>query len=207
MSLIRKNSLILFQGDSVTDAGRNRETDDLGPGYPQKVQQYLSAFCGGLHAKVVNRGVSGDRIRDLQRRWQEDCIGLKPDVVNILVGINDCWRRFDSGDPTTVEEFEAGYRDILMRTRAAGAVITMMEPYVLPYPEDRVAWRQDLDPKIHAVRRLAREFAAVLIPLDGILAGLSVRDGLQRYSADGIHPTDAGHVVIAKEWLRAVGLL
>jgi len=207
MSLIKKDSIILFQGDSITDAGRDRETEDLGPGYPQKINQYLSAFCAELNTRVINKGIGGNRVRDLQERWQEDCIDLKPDVVNILIGINDCWRGFDSEDFTSAEAFESGYREILTRTKASGALITMMEPYVFPYPEDRIAWREDLDPKIQAVRRLAREFGAVYIPLDGLLAELITTREPQYYSADGVHPTDAGHAFIAKAWLKAVGLL
>lgn len=207
MSLVKKDSIILFQGDSVTDAGRSREEEDLGAGYPQKVDQYLSSFCADLNARVINRGISGDRVKDLQERWKEDCVDLKADVVNILIGINDCWRKFDSNDPTDVEDFEAGYRDILAQTKATGALITIMEPFVLPYPADRLAWREDLDPKIQAVRRLAREFGAVYIPLDGLLAELITTREPQYYSADGVHPTDAGHAFIAKAWLKAVGLL
>ncbi len=207
MSLIKKDSIILFQGDSVTDAGRSRVEENLGAGYPQKVGQYLSSFCADLNARVINKGISGDRVRDLQKRWKEDCVDLKADVVNILIGINDCWRKFDSNDPTGVEAFEAGYRDILTQTKATGAFITIMEPFVLPYPADRVAWREDLDPKIQAVRRLAREFGAVYIPLDGLLAELITTREPQYYSADGVHPTDAGHAFIAKAWLKAVGLL
>ncbi len=207
MSLIKKDSIILFQGDSVTDAGRSREEEDLGAGYPQKVGQYLSSFCADLNARVINRGISGDRVKDLQERWKEDCTDLKPDVVNILIGINDCWRKFDSNDPTDVEDFEAGYRDILTQTKATGVLITIMEPFVLPYPADRLAWREDLDPKIQAVRRLAREFGAVYIPLDGLLAESITTREPQYYSADGVHPTDAGHAFIARAWLKAVGLL
>ena len=191
----------------MTDAGRTFGQGELGNGFPLKISQYLSTFCADSNLQVINRGVSGNRVRDLQDRWQRDCLDLKPDVVNILIGINDCWRRFDSNDPTSVEAYEAGYRDILTQTKATGAVITMMEPFVLPYPEDRIAWREDLDPKIQAARRLAREFGAIYIPVDGLLASLITKNDPQYYSADGVHPTDAGHAVIAKAWLKAVGLL
>jgi len=110
-------------------------------------------------------------VRDLQARWQADCLDLKPDWVSIMIGINDTWRRYDRNDPTAAADYAAGYRDILARTRdEAGAGLILLEPFVLPCPDDRKAWREDLDPKIAAVRELAREFNAIYVPLDGLFA-------------------------------------
>jgi lysophospholipase L1-like esterase len=198
---------ILFQGDSVTDAGRSREdTSDLGLGYPLLVATWMAAKYPERRVRFVNRGISGNRAVDLKVRWQEDCIDLKPDIVSILIGINDTWRRYDSNDPTPVEVYEANYRDILAGTRAeTKALILMLEPFVLPIPEDRIAWREDLDPKIHAMRRLACEFGAILVPLDGIFAAASARRDPAFWAADGVHPTAAGHALIAQSLLKALG--
>jgi lysophospholipase L1-like esterase len=126
-------------------------------------------------------------------------------VVSILIGINDTWRRYDSNDPTSAEAFEQSYRDILTRTREnTDALIVMMEPFVLPYPQDRLTWREDLDPKIQVVRSLAREFEAALIPLDGIFAQAACRREPEYWAADGVHPTLNGHALIAREWLETV---
>lgn len=208
MLTVKPDSLVLFIGDSVTDCGRRREDpDDLGPSYARKVRQYLDIFCGERHIRVLNRGISGNRVRDLKARWQEDCLGLHPDVVNILIGINDTWRRYDSADPTSPQAFEADYRDILSRTAAAGVQISIMEPFLMPHIADRQQWREDLDPKIQVVRRLAREFHATFIPLDGIFASCCTRRDIFELSQDGVHPVDGGHSVIARAWLSAVGLL
>ena len=107
----------------------------------------------------MNRGISGNRVVDLNARWQEDCLDLKPDWVSIYIGINDTWRRYDSGDPTSTEDYKAGYRKLIERTKGAlDAKLILVEPFVPPHPEDRRVWREDLDPKITAVRELAVEY-------------------------------------------------
>ena len=124
----------------------------------------------------MNRGISGNRVVDLNARWQEDCLDLKPDWVSIYIGINDTWRRYDSGDPTSTEDYKAGYRKLIERTKGAlDAKLILVELFVLPHPEDRRVWREDLDPKITAVRELAVEYGAPLVPLDGLFAAASAR--------------------------------
>jgi acyl-CoA thioesterase-1 len=199
------STIILFQGDSVTDCGRLQDPTGLGAGYPMMIAAAYGAKYPEDRVEFVNRGISGNRVKDLQERWQEDCLDIKPDVVSILIGINDTWRRYDSNDPTSAEEFEHGYRDLLTRTREnADALIIMMEPFVLPYPEDRLDWRVDLDPKIQEVRNLAREYKAVLIPLDGIFAQAVCRRAPGFWAADGVHPTVHGHALIARQWMDTV---
>lgn len=207
--LLKQGELVLFQGDSVTDVGRNRDDgNDLGFGYPMFVASWFSAMYPDANVRFINRGVSGNRVRDLKARWRQDCLDLKPDWVSILIGINDCWRRYDSNDPTSVEAFEADYRYILDQVKEElGAKIIILEPFVLPTPEDRMQWREDLDPKIQAVRKLAREYGALLIPLDGIMAQACTRREPAFWAADGVHPTPAGHALIAQAWLKAVGAI
>lgn len=201
--------VVLFQGDSVTDVGRNySDPNNLGLGYPMLVGAWLQARYPESGVKVINRGVSGDRVCSLKARWQEDCLDIEPTVVTILIGINDTWRKFDSNSPTSVEQFEADYRYILTETQdKTSAQIVLMEPFVLPYPDDRKAWREDLDPKIHVVRDLARDFDAALIPLDGLFAQAATRQDPTFWAADGVHPTLAGHGLIARAWLDTVETL
>ncbi|MCE5314871.1 MAG: SGNH/GDSL hydrolase family protein [Armatimonadota bacterium] len=198
--------IVLFQGDSVTDACRTYDDPaSLGQGYPMMIAASYGSMYPEQYVQFINRGVSGDRVINLQKRWQSDCIELQPDVVSILIGVNDTWRRYDSNDPTSTEAFEKVYRDILTQTREkTDAQIILMEPFVLPYPEDRIAWREDLDPRIHVVRSLAREFEAALIPLDGIFAQASARREIEFWAADGVHPTLAGHALIARAWIETV---
>lgn len=206
--LIGQGGIVLFQGDSITDAGRNREVStDLGRGYPLMAAALYGAKYPEHQVTFINRGISGNRVKDLQQRWDQDCLDLKPTVVSIYIGINDTWRKYDRNDETSVEAFEAGYRDILTRTKSElDARIVMVEPFVLPVPEDRKTWREDLDPKINVVRELAREFGALLVPLDGLFAQASMRAESSFWAPDGVHPSPAGHALIARAWLNAVGV-
>lgn len=206
--IIKPDSRILFQGDSITDAGRDRAIPtDLGRGYASMTAGFLAALHPELGPDCLNRGISGNRTGDLVSRWKEDCLDLKPDVLSILIGINDVWRRYDRNLPTTAGEYEKNYRILLERTRAAlpETRLILMEPFVLPVPDDRKAWREDLDPKIDVVRHLAREFKALYVPLDGIFASASMHQPPAFWAGDGVHPTPAGHGLIARSWLHAVG--
>ncbi|HZJ83167.1 MAG TPA: SGNH/GDSL hydrolase family protein [Clostridia bacterium] len=207
--MIKNNARVLFQGDSVTDCGRSIEDESyLGNGYANFIAAWYSAVYPEKGLTFINRGISGNRAIDLVGRWDDDCIALKPDLVSILIGINDCWRRYDSNDPTSTEKFEDYYRKILVHTREKlAAKIVLCEPFVLPHPQDRKKWREDLDPKIHVVRELAREFDAVYVPFDGIFARACTRREPAYWAEDGVHPTQEGHALMAKTWLESVGLV
>ena len=207
--LIEDNAIVLFQGDSVTDAGRDYKNDaDLGLGYPMITASWLSAAHPAKNIRFINKGVSGNRVKDLKECWMRDCIALKPTWVSILIGINDCWRRYDSDDPTSVEKFESDYRYILQEVKTQlNANLIICEPFVLPVTEEQAKWREDLDPKIHVARKLAREFNAIFIPLDGIFAQVATQKNPRFWLPDGVHPSPAGYALIAQSWLRAVEAL
>ncbi len=197
---------ILFQGDSITDCGRDRsEPLSRGQGYMFLISSSLEARYPESRWVFLNRGISGNRVVDLAARWQEDCIDLKPDWVSVLIGINDCWRRFDSNQETSVEDYEDGYRALLRRTvTETQAKLILCEPFLIPHPPEIEQWRLDLDPKIHAVRRLAREFDAMLVPFDGAFASVATRREPSFWAHDGVHPSGAGHALMAEVWLRTV---
>lgn len=199
-------STILFQGDSVTDCGRDKSNPaSLGSGYVLMITGMLASVKPELDLRIVNRGISGNRTKDLAARWKEDCLDIRPTVLSILVGINNVWRRYDSNDPTEASQFEDEYRVLLRQARDGGvAEIVIMEPFVLPVPDDRRGWRVDLDPKIAICRSLAAEFEAHYVPLDGILAAASTRVRPSYWAADGVHPTAAGHGLIARSWMDLV---
>lgn len=214
---LQAGQTILFQGDSITDCSRSRETtnglhpDALGHGYAYFIAAKLAAQYPQLSLNFINRGVSGNRVRDLQERWDADCIAHKPDWLSIMIGINDTWRRYKENasevDATSTNDFQASYRQIITRAKQANPKIQfiIMEPFVLPTPADRLQWREDLDPKINAVRALAREFNALLVPLDGILNAACAQIQPEYWAQDGVHPTPAGHQLIAQAWLHAIG--
>ncbi len=204
--LIEDKAVVLFQGDSITDADRYREDPDhLGTGYAMLAASWFQALYPEKGVRFLNRGISGNLTTDLQNRWQEDCLDLQPSWVSILIGVNDTWRRYDSNIVTPIAVYEASYRAILERTvQELHARLILAEPFVLPVFPDRVAWREDLDPRIHVVRKLAREFGALLIPFDGLFAQVSALREPAFWAADGVHPTQAGHALMAQAWLRAV---
>lgn len=204
--IIEKDSVVLFQGDSITDCDRNRDNaDELGKGYAMIASACFSARHPELNVKFLNRGCSGDRAVNLMNRWDTDCIQLKPNWISIMVGINDSWRRYDSNDATSTTDYEHNYKAILKSAREKlNARFILIEPFVLPYPEDRKTWREDLNPRIEVVHKLAAEFGAVLIKMDKIFAEAITKAPPIYWSRDGVHPTPAGHALIAQSWLDAV---
>jgi lysophospholipase L1-like esterase len=205
--MIKKNATILFQGDSITACGRC-ESNTIGNGYPRYISALFKAQYPELNVKFINRAISGNRANDLVNRWTEDCINIKPDILSILVGINDTWRRYDSNNPTTAEEFYNNYKNLLTRVKSeVGDIpIIIMEPFLLQVKEGQGEWREDLDPKIQMLRLLAQEFAAIYIPLDGMFAQNSMKIPLSYWVIDGVHPTEAGHGLITKLWLKEAGV-
>lgn len=197
---------ILFQGDSITDVNRMADGGDgLGQGYVKLISDYFREK--NKDACVLNRGISGNRTGDLVKRWERDCIAYNPDVLTILIGINDCWRKYDNNEETSVEEFEENYDEILSRSSLeTQARIILMEPFVLPIPEDRKEWRVTLDPYIQIVRKLAKKYQTELITLDGIFAKAAIKKAYTELASDGVHPTPEGHQLIAKEWIRTYEL-
>lgn len=207
---IMNDDTLLFIGDSITDAGRDRsDPDDLGQGFPLLVSAYLQTNMPEQRLTFLNRGIGGDKLSDVKSRWEEDCLDLDPDIVTLLIGINDTWRNQDNNHLATneeLEEFESDYRFLLKSLhQRTDARVILMEPFVLPYPKDRMNWRRDLDPRIQIVRKMAKEYQTELIPLDGLLNAQGIKNGFSYYTGeDGVHPTVAGHGYIAKAWLDAV---
>ena len=208
-SLIQKDSVVLFQGDSITDCGRDRANPaDLGRGYASLAAAWFSMLHPGLNVRFLNRGIGGNTVKDLEARWLDDCLDLKPAWVSVMVGINEAARRFVYQDPMPPEGYESIYRHILTQAQdQLDARFILIEPFVLPTDSDRALWRTDLDPKIQVVRSLAREFNAVLVPFDGIFAQAAAARDPAFWAADGVHPTPAGHALLAQSWLRAVKAL
>jgi lysophospholipase L1-like esterase len=193
----KENSVILFQGDSITDCGRNREDpDSLGDGYVNLIEGTLAGNHSQSNLKLINRGISGDKIRDLQLRWDADCMDISFDILSILVGVNDTLI-------TPAELFEEEYRMLLKRTTGdLNSTIILCEPFMLL--GDNNAYREDLNPKIEIVHRLSEEFSTLLLPLDKIFRKSCSLHPPEYWAPDGVHPTPAGHALIAKSWIECV---
>lgn len=194
---------LLFIGDSITDAGRDRADPlALGAGYVSIVASRLAARSPDSPVVVLNRGVSGDRAPAVEARWQSDCLDLHPDVVTVLVGVNDTWRRFDSGDPSPVALYEASLRAVLERSAAARVRrVILMEPFALHVGTVTGEWDEEMRERREVVRDLARRFGCACIPLqDSFDAAVRTREA-SALLHDGVHPTAEGHALIAAEWL------
>lgn len=196
---------ILFQGDSITDCGRNRsDNSSLGSGYPKYVRQYLEECYPQLQFELINKGISGHRTENLVERWQEDAVDIQPDVVSILVGVNDTWHHVDEMDWVSNEVFEKNYRFLLEEIKTkTNAKIIMLEQFVLDFPDMR-CFHNDIDEKIQIVRRLAAEYADRYIPLDGLFASACVAEPPEHWTVEGVHPTDEGHQLIADYYFDAL---
>lgn len=205
MFMLKDNSLLLFQGDSITDTGRTGSADpsvSLGEGYPAKIAAKLAER--GI--KVINRGISGNRTWDLIDRWDKDCIDIKPDYFSLLIGVNDTWRRYDSGMVTTAEEYEANMRQLLDRVvKETDAKIILLNIFLLDVTPDKAQMRPDLIEKQEVISRLIKEYDVTFVDIQALFDKM-VAEGtpMEELSADGVHPTDFGHEVIAAEWLRCV---
>lgn len=207
--MLNKNSLILFQGDSITDTGRTGSADpdaSLGQGYPAKIAEAFANDYADLGLTVVNRGISGNRTWDLLNRWDKDCIDIKPDYFSLLIGVNDTWRRYDSGMITTAEEYEANMRTLLDRVvKETGAKIILLNIFLLDVTPDKAQMRPDLVEKQAVIAKLVEDYDVIYIDIqkkfdEMVAAGTPMTD----LSEDGVHPTDFGHSVIAEEWLKSV---
>ncbi|MEU9361961.1 SGNH/GDSL hydrolase family protein [Streptomyces sp. NPDC048301] len=206
---LHQSATVLFQGDSITDVGRLVEHDcPLGNGYVRMIADRVRSARPESGITIINRGIGGDGIADLRARWREDAIDLAPDVVSVLIGINDTWRRYDSGVVTSVDAYENHYRALLAQLRdELDAQLLLVEPFLVPVRAEQWAWREDLDPRIHVVRRLAEEFGAALLAADGLLNQAAREAGGAKFIAgDGVHPTPLGHTILAEAWAGLAGL-
>jgi lysophospholipase L1-like esterase len=197
---------VVFAGDSVTDCGHTGDPPrHLGHGYVRLVDDALATMLGPSAPRVVNCGTGGNRLVDLERRWQTDVIARQPDVVSVLIGVNDTWRRYDRGMLSLTTEFEARYDRMLgALVDATHARLVLVEPFLVPVDDDQPAWRADLDPKIDAVHRLAEKWSATLVPADREMHERARVVGAAALADDGVHPTDLGHKVLADLWLDTV---
>lgn len=198
---------ILFQGDSVTDAGRDREhPGDMGDGYPRYAAAMIQDSYPDESFEFVNLGISGNRSIDLVNRLESDFIEVQPDIVSIMIGINDVWHHHAFHHiETTDEEFETNLRIILTALRErTHARILLIQPVLLFGGTD--AMREELLRKQEILARLAGSLADAYLPMDDILREMHL-DTPTEYSADGIHPSPDGAVLIAESYLRAVAPL
>lgn len=197
---------ILFQGDSITDGNRGRSTDPnhiLGHGYQFIISCKYGAELAGRHLTFMNRANSGDRVSSLARRWQTDTIALKPDILSILIGVNDL------GFGVTAQQYEQQYDQLLAGTMESLPKVRLVlcEPFGLPVGGKKANWdkyRADLGVRVDVVNKLAGKYHAPVVHFQKMFENATNRAPADYWIWDDVHPTYSGHQLMADEWIRAV---
>jgi lysophospholipase L1-like esterase len=211
--LTQENNVILFQGDSITDSGRSRNKEKtpndqqaLGTGYAFMATSKILAEYPKAKPAVYNRGISGNKVYQLAERWDKDCIELKPDLVSILVGVNDYWHTLNLGYKGTLETYQNDYRALLERTRheLPAATLVICEPFVLKCGSVTQKWVPDFDGYREAAKKLAAELKTVFVPFQSMFDEAVKNAPPQYWATDGVHPTMAGVYLMAQTWCKTV---
>jgi lysophospholipase L1-like esterase len=213
---IAAGATILFQGDSITDAGRNKEGPlqenvGLGMGYAKMTAAALLMGRPGDGLKCHNRGVGGNRIVDVYARMAADGTALKPDLVSMLIGVNDTCLDGERPNGVPVPKYEKIYRMFLeeMRTDNPAVQFVLCHPFVLDCGNITVTgyarWRAEIDQRRAVTDKLAAEFGATVVDFQAMFDEAVKQAPPEYWGPDGVHPSHAGHALMAKTWLEAVG--
>jgi lysophospholipase L1-like esterase len=213
---IDANSTLLLTGDSITDSGRARPVAegvnwDLGNGYVSLIQALLVATCPGHNIHIRNTGISGNTVRDLAARWQSDVLDLKPDWLSIMIGINDVmngvWRQFDAPLRTewhvSVDEYASALEQLVRATRPQLKGLVLMTPYYID-PNRTDPKRAMTDRYGEVVRRFAGQYQAILVDTQAAFECILTEVHPMALASDRVHPSLAGHMVLARAFLKAL---
>ena len=208
---LRPNDRVLFQGDSITDAGRDRANPSCaGNGYVAIIKGFLRATRPELNAVVLNTAISGDRSTELLQRWDADCLALKPDVLSIKIGVNDVWRlagEWNGQKFVPLDEYRQNLATLVSRARDAGIErIALVSPTTITAKADSHL-NKLLAEYAQAAQELAQRAGALYVDARTPLLDARASDPQTPWTPDGCHPSVAGHAIIATAWLKAAGLL
>jgi len=213
---VKKGLVILFQGDSITDAGRNKRdpiaNEGLGRGYPNHVAKAIHEAMPEKQIQIHNRGISGNKVPDLDRRWQKDCIDIQPDILSILIGVNDIWHALNGNYDGTADDYRKGYTALLKRTREAlpKTEIVICEPFVLmsgTVKQNKDKWFPEFDKRREIAREVATQAKATWIPFQTMFdEAVDAGTAPEALAKDGVHPSQDGHALMAKTWREMVGV-
>jgi lysophospholipase L1-like esterase len=203
---------ILFQGDSITDGNRTRDNDwnhIMGHGYQYIIASKLWFEQPERRFHFINRGISGNKVSDLAARWQTDTLDLKPDVLSILVGVNDANEAVKDNPKYSKESYKAGYRELLDRTKQSNPNVKFVicEPFLLPVGAVKNNWQRwsaEVNVRQEVAKDLAKEFNTVFVPFQAAFNNALKSAPAAYWIWDGIHPMPGGHELMAREWLKVV---
>jgi lysophospholipase L1-like esterase len=210
---LEKDNTILFQGDSITDWGRNHDskeansTNNLGSGYAMLTAAQLLLDFADKNLQIYNKGISGNKVYQLADRWDTDCLKLKPDVLSIHIGVNDYWHTITSGYTGTIDTYITDYHKLLERTKQAlpEVKIIICEPFAVKgvkAVDDK--WYPTFDLFRKAARDIATEYNVPFVPWQSVFdKALKSAPGAY-WTIDGVHPSVAGTALMAKAWMEVV---
>jgi lysophospholipase L1-like esterase len=208
-----EGDVILFQGDSITDAGRDKQQQlpnharSFGTGYAYILASGLLRDLPDKDLTLYNRGISGNKVYQLDERWQEDCLDLKPDVLSILIGVNDYWHTRNGNYEGTPEVYENDYRALLNRTKAAfpGIKLIVCEPFILTGTSAvDESWLEPFKQYQDIAAKMAREFDATWVPFQKAFSDAAKIAPPVYWTHDGVHPSMAGCQLMAETWLNTL---
>ena len=198
---------ILFQGDSITDAGRSWEDNsNLGLGYPTLVKAELGFDYPGQYT-FYNRGISGNRVVDLYARIKADIINLKPDIISILIGVNDVWHEINWHNGVDAEKYYKIYAMLIEEIQDAlpESKIMILEPFVLKASATEADWDyfcSEVQKRAKKAREIAEKYHLTFVPLQEKLDQAAAVCPADYWLGDGVHPTTIGHELIKREWIK-----
>jgi lysophospholipase L1-like esterase len=208
-----EGDVVLFQGDSITDAGRNKKQElannawSFGVGYANHIGSWLLEEMPEKNLTMYNRGISGNKVYQLADRWEKDCLDLKPNVLSILIGVNDYWHFRNGEYDGTPEIYEKDFRNLLTRTKKAipGLKLVICQPFILTGTSAvDESWVEPFSAFQAISRKLSDEFGAIWVPFqDAFDTAIELADPTY-WAADGVHPSMAGAQLMAKTWLEAL---
>jgi lysophospholipase L1-like esterase len=207
--LLQNGQKIVFIGDSITDCGRRDEYAPYGNGYVNMIRNMLLAQYPMLKLTIVNRGIGRNTSRDLRQRWNDDVLAEQPDWVSVMIGINDVRRVFRNraADAVPLPEYSSILRELMAQTQQhTSARLILMTPYMIE-PDASHPMRAQMDLFGNAVREIAHDCQAIFISVQQAFNTVLQHTTPADWSEDQVHPNQPGHMVIALEWLRAIGFV
>ena len=210
---IANNNTILFQGDSITDAGRDRnrenipnDSNSLGKGYVFLIASQLIAKRPSSDLKIYNRGISGNKVFQLADRWDKDCLAVKPDILSILIGVNDLWHSLNGDYKGSVDKYEKDYNALIERTlgELPHVKLVICEPFILRCGAVKEEWLPEFDRYRAVAKKMADNFNAVFVPFQSMFDKAAKHSTPNHWSADGVHPSIAGCQLMANTWLKTI---
>lgn len=211
--LVKKGDVILFQGDSITDAGRSRKHADqansregIGKGYAWLAASQLLVDHPEDEFKIFNRGISGHKVPQLAARWQKDCLDIKPDVLSILIGVNDIWHKLNGKYDGTPASYEKAYLALVEHTIKAlpDVKLVICEPFVLRCGAVKENWFPEFDSYRASAEKVAKTYGATFVPFQSMFDEAAKIAPPAHWARDGVHPSAEGAALMAHNWLQAV---